>query len=519
MRQGSHGGGGGEVTESFDFEQHRQNAVNAYQPQRRRYERFAATIETILRKALEGVPTHHIGARAKSLDSFADKAAKPHPEDPEKPKYVAPMNDIEDLAGARVIAYVLQALRPIEDAVKYEFEVIERSDKGDRLVENALVGYRSIHLIVQMKPERTRLPEYAEFDGLRAEIQIRTILQHAWAEIEHDLRYKPGQEPNKELSQRLTALAGLIEVGDREFDQIHDIDRRRTQEFIDLSQINEIIDTDTSRAFDSQGVRTESVHPEAPPPEPANEAEIDVRASTPSELMRAGLYSDAILRYNKLIRMQPTQFAHYLGRAKARFLYGDAVGARQDIDFAETLSPENPIVARVRGLIEGDHAYDTLVGDYTAVLRQGHNALRDGDPETALQKYYQAESLGFSPVLTVFNTAMAHFLAKDYDLARKTLDRIDPHRGTPLRFNVFLLRILSYLITGGAERELMLNMVESELERAIEKMNYRYAGKSHVADLEQGVHRTLSAEEFALIEPIFKVLHRADPEPEARDAA
>jgi hypothetical protein len=60
--------------------------------------------------------------------------------------------------------------------------------------------------------------------GQQFEVQIRTVLQHAWAEFEHDIRYK-GTIPDAhapDLDRRLTLAAGLLELADREFSTIRD---------------------------------------------------------------------------------------------------------------------------------------------------------------------------------------------------------------------------------------------------------------------------------------------------------
>ena len=56
------------------------------------------------------------------------------------------------------------------------------------------------------------------------QVQLRTVLQHAWAEFEHDIRYKgevPAEHIN-EFDRRFTMAAGLLELADREFTMIRD---------------------------------------------------------------------------------------------------------------------------------------------------------------------------------------------------------------------------------------------------------------------------------------------------------
>lgn len=501
---------GGVVSQAFDFEQHRIKALEAYGAIRERYVRYANAVEAILRMALREIPTHHISARAKDIERFAAKAAKPDPDDPLRPKYAEPLLQIEDLAGARVITYVLRALPLVEQVVQREFDVVERSDKGEQLIEKALVGYRSIHFIVQMKLERVKLLEYREFEGLRAEVQIRTILQHAWAEIEHDMRYKPAAEPNKTLSQRFTALAGLIEVGDREFDQINEIDERRRKGLLDLAQINEAVPEPSETNKKAKGP-TENVLPTALEPEAPSGHVLDPTTAQPRELMAQGRYADAIVRYSALIGREPRQFAHYLGRAKARFLFGDASGAVSDMQAAEKLSPAHPFIARVRDLVEGRVPDQKPGTDQSLAVRQGHTALRDGDAVEALRRYDEAESLGFSPVFSVFNRAMARFLERKFELARRTLDRIDPYPGTALEFNVIVLRTLCYLMAGGDRTDEAIKLVQNRLRIAIDTIGYRYNARSPLVDLETGLRKQFKADEYARIAGVFNVLHQAAP--------
>lgn len=497
------------MTQAFDFEQHRTRALEKYGAIRERYVRYTIAIESILKMALRDIPTHHISARAKGLDRFAEKASKPDPDDPTRPKYPDPISDIEDLAGARIIAYVLRALQSIEQIVHREFDVVERSDKGEQLIEKALVGYRSIHLIVQMKPERVKLLEYSEFAGLRAEVQIRTILQHAWAEIEHDMRYKPASEPNKELSQRFTALAGLIEVGDREFDQIYEIDERRRRSLRDLAQIKDEIPEPTENNRHELTDNAENLLPTIKTPEPPLGQQSDATTVQPKELIALERYAEAIFAYNALIESEPRQFAHYLGRAKARFLSGDVAGAVTDIAEAERLSPHHPFIERVRELIEGRTADQRPGNDQSLAVRQGHTALRDGDAGEALKKYEEAEALGFSPLFSVFNRAMARFVEKRFDLARRTLDRVDPYPGSALEFNVIVLRTLCYLATGGEKTDEALNLVSTLLQRMVSTIGYKYNARSPLLDLEVGARKAFEENEWKKVSPVFEVLKQA----------
>ncbi len=106
------------------------------------------------------------------------------------PKYQDPLVEIDDLAGVRIITFFPGSIEAIETMIGEEFDIFERSDKSEALIEEGRFGYQSIHYLVTLKDTRTQLVEYARFDRAIIELQVRTILQHAWAEIEHDIQYK-----------------------------------------------------------------------------------------------------------------------------------------------------------------------------------------------------------------------------------------------------------------------------------------------------------------------------------------
>lgn len=176
---------------------------------------------------VENIPVHSIEARAKDLESFGNKAIKPSDENPNLPKYPNPILEITDLAGVRVIAFLPKTLYSIEKLLNDQFQVIERTDKGQELSDQGKFGYQSIHFLVRLAPARATLPEYSSCKDLIAEVQVRTILQHAWAELEHDIQYKSYTVIPKSIRRRFTALAGLLEIADREFQAIQDDDQQQ----------------------------------------------------------------------------------------------------------------------------------------------------------------------------------------------------------------------------------------------------------------------------------------------------
>ena len=168
-----------------------------------------------------------ISYRAKSPDEFERKAARPISGNITA-KYSDPLTQITDKAGVRVITYFLRNVDEVAETISDEFEVIERTVKASN--EPDRFGYTSLHFLVKYSDSRSPLAEYRRFKGLIVEIQVRTVLQHAWAEIEHDIRYKSPSLLPEAVSRRFGSLAGLIEIADREFQAIEDEDRAIRQD-------------------------------------------------------------------------------------------------------------------------------------------------------------------------------------------------------------------------------------------------------------------------------------------------
>lgn len=164
--------------------------------------------------------------RLKSLDSFEHKAAKPHLDDLGNPKYERPLEQIEDIVGVRVISFFPEAVEAVQNAIATRHAQIEWSDKREQLRRSERFGYQSLHGVITLTEGDCPSDELV---GLKLEVQIRTILQHAWAEIEHDVQYKETQVRDAGIRRRFLLLAAQLESIDRELQSIHD-DHRALRE-------------------------------------------------------------------------------------------------------------------------------------------------------------------------------------------------------------------------------------------------------------------------------------------------
>jgi ppGpp synthetase/RelA/SpoT-type nucleotidyltranferase len=212
---------------AFDLAGHGLKAAAAYREVRDLFDECAQAVRSVLRSVLdeEKVKVQLVEARSKSITSFREKAELPAKEDANRPKYPEPLSDITDLAGIRVIVYLLDDREQVDNLIYREFDVLERQEPVGRL---GLGGYKSTHYLVKFKAPRTQLPEYERFAEVTVEIQVRTILQHGWAEIEHGISYKPDGPVGEEIRDRLLEIAGTLRMADREFQRI-DADTKKEQ--------------------------------------------------------------------------------------------------------------------------------------------------------------------------------------------------------------------------------------------------------------------------------------------------
>jgi putative GTP pyrophosphokinase len=212
---------------SSPLDDHARKAASEYLVRQNFYSNPANVVSRIIDECLlsRSVKVHSVQHRAKEPASFQKKAAIPSEADPNIPKYLEPLHDMTDLAGVRIITYFLKTQLTIDQMIFDEFEVVEKSNKGQNLLETGKFGYQSIHYLVRLKGERARLAEYKLYSGALVEVQVRTILQHAWAEIEHDIQYKSSHAIPTEIRRRFMALAGMFEIADREFQAIQTADQ------------------------------------------------------------------------------------------------------------------------------------------------------------------------------------------------------------------------------------------------------------------------------------------------------
>ena len=188
-------------------------------------------IETRLKSILtmESVPSFK--ARVKSFNSFYQKLLRIQP--PSLGTQEMPV--LTDLIGIRIICPFLEDLTIVEKHLVKAFNIVEIERKGAERTFSEF-GYESIHILLEIPEEvknqvESENPELKVPAGLVCEIQVRTILQDAWAEVEHELVYKSEFSPfDLPLRRKLASTNASLSLADIIFQEIRDYQNKLNRE-------------------------------------------------------------------------------------------------------------------------------------------------------------------------------------------------------------------------------------------------------------------------------------------------
>ncbi|MFP4212198.1 MAG: (p)ppGpp synthetase [Alkalispirochaeta sp.] len=274
---------------------------------------------------------------------------------------------IADLLGIRVVCPFMEQITEIERRIQGEFDVIEVERKGEDL-SAAEFGYSSVHMLVEMPRDIC--------DGFHlrgtyvCEVQIRTILQDAWAEVEHELVYKADMTPlDLRLRRKLAALNANLTLSDIIFQEIRDYQRvmqRKLMQRRDTfwSQLGDG-PLGTSREEENNGDgEVETIH--------TGSDTIDGMLIQALHAHNLKEYGTAIDIYTDILAYQPKDHVAaiiYTHRGMARFALGDARRAIDDFSRTIALSPQTIKAYYYRGVVHRsiEHSEEALT-DFSRCL-------------------------------------------------------------------------------------------------------------------------------------------------------
>ena len=274
--------------------------------------------------------------RVKSFDSYYEKLLKFPPADP---AIQFPL--VTDLIGIRIVCPFLQNLSEVENILVKNFTVreVERKGAGRTFCE---FGYESTHVLADV-PESFKvgllLPENLIF-----EVQIRTILQDAWAEVEHELIYKFEFSPfDFPLKRKFASINASLSLADILFQEIRDaqnslnteLDRRREQFYLRADEFTNGLLGDHSEAEEKSDMNS------------ANTSALETIDSMIFHAIKAhncGDFPTAEALYTKILNQKPNTLVAsivYKHRGMAFFAQGAYDSAYKDFCASLDENPQN----------------------------------------------------------------------------------------------------------------------------------------------------------------------------------
>ena len=312
-------------------------------------------------KKLEISPT--VKYRVKSFQSYYEKLLRRA----RKARNGETCIEITDLLGIRIVCPFIEDLSLVEERVRAVFDVTEVERKGAEFSFKEF-GYESTHYLVAVPQDIVESIHLST--GLVCEVQLRTILQDAWAEVEHELVYKSEFTPFDEpLRRKLAALNANLSLADMIFQEIREYQRRLKAE---LEKRRDSFWTKI-RAADSETLHVQEAESSA---ERFTEL---TGAGTIDELLLKALlahngedFVTAIEQYDRILRMDPRpaiQAVVHIHRGMAHFGLSQYDRAVDDFSRTLELEPENFKAYYYRAVVHKIHErYADAVRDFSACL-------------------------------------------------------------------------------------------------------------------------------------------------------
>ncbi|MCR5560523.1 MAG: hypothetical protein K6F58_01745 [Bacteroidales bacterium] len=228
---------------------HSQELLQQYRKLLPVYKQMADVIPERLKEffAEAGIIVAAVEHRVKAEDSLAGKLRL-------KGSKYKDIFDITDLVGIRVITFYIDDVDKVASVLERLFDIDwDNSIDKRKAHETDSFGYLSLHYICSIPEKSYSDPEHPELNKIRFEVQMRTVLQHAWANMNHDTGYKSGVEIPRVYLRNLSRLAGMLELCDDEFSRIRrelSDYRRKVQNLVASGNLSEVpLDGDSFRSF------------------------------------------------------------------------------------------------------------------------------------------------------------------------------------------------------------------------------------------------------------------------------
>jgi len=309
-----------------------------------------------------------VSGRIKNFESFFSKYLRLLKTGMKDPK-------ITDLLGVRIICPFIEDLQVAEDIISKNFTITEREIKGHFTFKE--FGYESTHLLIKIPDEFIK--KHGDPAADIAEIQIRTILQDAWAEVEHELVYKAEFSPFDEpMKRKLAAVNASLSLADIIFQEIRSYQRKYSVEMEKRrgSFFQKIEESTDDLLFSSQhAAKNEKILFDSATAIFSNNQEnisIDDLLVSALSAHNQNRFNEAINQYSRILELKPNDTICsiiYKHRGMAYFACSQYKEAIEDFTFALKLDEKSYKAAYYRGVVHSVlRQYAKAIDDYSLSL-------------------------------------------------------------------------------------------------------------------------------------------------------
>ena len=313
-----------------------------YERYRPTYEKNLMRLQKNIRKLLLKTDINfNIKYRLKSFDSYFQKILR------YRQKGIDPLI-INDVIGLRIICPFLEDVEQVEDLLRSNFKVIEIEHKHAHKAVTEF-SYEAVHLTLELPEENFN--GFIPYSGQTCEIQLRTILQDAWAEVEHELIYKANFSLlNEPIKRKLASLNATLTLSDIIFQEIRDY-----QKEIQILR-EKCHDSMTEKISFPNGSSVPGNGKEQPPAEIPkgiiSRSKIEKQLFDALEAHSQHRYKTAIQIYTQILKQRlkpPIRSIIYNHRGMAYFVMGEYEKALTDFDRALKFDSQNLRALNNRG--------------------------------------------------------------------------------------------------------------------------------------------------------------------------
>ncbi|MDR3166738.1 MAG: tetratricopeptide repeat protein [Treponema sp.] len=377
-------------------------------------------LEAAIEETVRVLPSHPtVKGRPKDFISYFKKYLRilKNERDDDQPPLIT------DLIGIRIICPFLEDLAAVENVIKQTFRVVELDRKGAHYTFKEF-GYESIHLLIKI-PDRI-IKKRGTCGCEVAEIQIRTILQDAWAEVEHELVYKAEFTPFDEpMKRKLAAVNASLSLADIIFQEIRTYQRQLIGEMGKRrNSFFKKIEESTDALLFAEG-KNETAD-QGPQPMFSGSDSIDDLLLNALYAHNKGQFPEAIGFYSRILEMRPDDAICsliYKHRGMANFARSQYEDAIEDFTQSLKLDPSSYKSAYYRGVVR-------------AVLWRYTDAIEDFTQSLAINPYQS---------FCLYRRGQAYYHLEDYPAALADCEAalaLEPESESTRKFREILLEKL-----------------------------------------------------------------------------